>query len=143
MNSNLQIICEFVFKRIVPPILKAQALTLGVGPPLWVGASVIGCLVDSLVTICSGHLMPSRASSQLWPHWLRESGSERGGLDCSGDGCFEFGEYRNRAIAVMMHKNLCYVLSSLSKAYMLGTIRHPNQLVKDLSSHSRQARRGP
>lgn len=99
--------------------------------------------MDSLVTICSGDLMPSRASSQLWPHWLRESGSERGGLDCSGDGCFEFGEYRDRAIAVMMHKNLCYVLSSLSKAYMLGTIRHPNELVKGLSSHSRQARRGP
>lgn len=69
-------------------------------------------------------------------------GSERGELDCLGDGCLEFGEYRDRAITVMMHKNLCYALSSLSKAYVLGTIHHPNQVVKGLS-HSRQARRGP
>lgn len=46
MNSNLQIICEFVFKRIVPPILKAQALTLGVGPP--VGWSQCDRLLDGL-----------------------------------------------------------------------------------------------
>lgn len=85
--------------------------------------------------------MPSRASSQLRPQGVR--GSERGGLGCSGDGCLEFGGYRDRAIEVMMHKNLYYVLGSLFKAYMLGTIHHPNQLVKGLSPHSRQALRGP
>lgn len=125
-----------------PPILKAQALTLGVGPP--VGWSQCDRLLGGLTRY---HLqwrpdafscfLPTLASLAQGVR-----GSERGELDCSGDGCLEFGEYRDRAITVMMHKNLCYALSSLSKAYVLGTIHHPNQVVKGLS-HSRQARRGP